>query len=272
MISDLILATERLKTEKKYLNKMVTKLVEENQKFLGENRHFREKMASFQSSPVPRKRVVEEIDEVKSTFTKVKELQDLEWQKVEEISEFHECKIHKNGEFLSTERINHLKMYLQQWEREMEDKKEDIIKEKHQISETRGTVAEQGKIIENLQTQINHLREELKNSELIACQPMEQKEVHSESPMHKVAKANLETSGAQFQTFTVLDLPPSIVYILYIFLSYYLDMPVTAVYLPQALYQLPSAALTLEYLKGSELDYYSAVFLCLLLEQSKRKS
>ncbi|XP_039382008.1 uncharacterized protein LOC120398574 isoform X2 [Mauremys reevesii] len=191
MISDLILATERLKTEKKYLNKMVTKLVEENQKFLGENRHFREKMASFQSSPVPRKRVVEEIDEVKSTFTKVKELQDLEWQKVEEISEFHECKIHKNGEFLSTERINHLKMYLQQWEREMEDKKEDIIKEKHQISETRGTVAEQGKIIENLQTQINHLREELKNSELIACQPMEQKEVHSESPMHKVAKANL---------------------------------------------------------------------------------
>ncbi|XP_039382009.1 uncharacterized protein LOC120398574 isoform X3 [Mauremys reevesii] len=251
MISDLILATERLKTEKKYLNKMVTKLVEENQKFLGENRHFREKMASFQSSPVPRKRVVEEIDE---------------------ISEFHECKIHKNGEFLSTERINHLKMYLQQWEREMEDKKEDIIKEKHQISETRGTVAEQGKIIENLQTQINHLREELKNSELIACQPMEQKEVHSESPMHKVAKANLETSGAQFQTFTVLDLPPSIVYILYIFLSYYLDMPVTAVYLPQALYQLPSAALTLEYLKGSELDYYSAVFLCLLLEQSKRKS
>ncbi|XP_044863317.1 uncharacterized protein LOC123364886 isoform X2 [Mauremys mutica] len=170
MISDLILATERLKTEKKYLNKMVTKLVEENQKFLGENRHFREKMASFQSSPVPRKRVVEEIDE---------------------ISEFHECKIHKNGEFLSTERINHLKMYLQQWEREMEDKKEDIIKEKHQISETRGTVAEQGKIIENLQTQINHMREELKNSELIACQPMEQKEVHSESPMHKVAKANL---------------------------------------------------------------------------------
>ncbi|KAM9166347.1 uncharacterized protein ACDP82_002975 isoform 2-T2 [Pangshura tecta] len=145
MISDLILATERLKTEKKYLNKMVTKLVEENQKFLGENRHFREKMASFQSSPVPRKRMVEEIDE----------------------------------------------MYLQQWEREMEDKKEEIIKEKHQISETRGTVAEQGKIIENLQTQINHLREELKNSELIACQPMEQKEVHSESPMHKVAKANL---------------------------------------------------------------------------------
>ncbi|KAM9166349.1 uncharacterized protein ACDP82_002975 isoform 4-T4 [Pangshura tecta] len=166
MISDLILATERLKTEKKYLNKMVTKLVEENQKFLGENRHFREKMASFQSSPVPRKRMVEEIDEVKSTFTKVEELQDLEWQKVEE-------------------------MYLQQWEREMEDKKEEIIKEKHQISETRGTVAEQGKIIENLQTQINHLREELKNSELIACQPMEQKEVHSESPMHKVAKANL---------------------------------------------------------------------------------
>ncbi|KAM9166350.1 uncharacterized protein ACDP82_002975 isoform 5-T5 [Pangshura tecta] len=110
------------------------------------------KMNCFQSSPVPRKRMVEEIDEVKSTFTK---------------------------------------MYLQQWEREMEDKKEEIIKEKHQISETRGTVAEQGKIIENLQTQINHLREELKNSELIACQPMEQKEVHSESPMHKVAKANL---------------------------------------------------------------------------------
>ncbi|CAM2105781.1 unnamed protein product [Caretta caretta] len=82
-------------------------------------------------------------------------------------------------------------MYLQQCKRETEEKKEDIIKEKHQISETRGTVAEQGKIIEDLQIQINHLQEELKNSELIAFQPMEQKEVHSESPVHEVAKANL---------------------------------------------------------------------------------
>ncbi|CAM2105782.1 unnamed protein product [Caretta caretta] len=85
--ANLILATERLKTEKKYLSKMVTKLVEENQKLLGENRHFREKITSFQSSPVPRKRVVGEIDEVKSTFTKVKKLQDLERQKVEEVGE-----------------------------------------------------------------------------------------------------------------------------------------------------------------------------------------
>nr|XP_025040890.1 uncharacterized protein LOC112545962 isoform X2 [Pelodiscus sinensis] len=187
MISDLILATERLKTEKKYLTRMVTKLVEENQELLGENRHFREKITSFQTSTVPS--VGGEIDEVKSTFTKIKKLQDLE--KEEEISEFHEHKVHKHRAFLTREKINYIKVYLQQCAREMEEKKEDIIKEKHQISETRGTVAEQGKIIEDLQIQINHLQEELKNSQLTVFQPVEQKEVNLESPMPEVAKANL---------------------------------------------------------------------------------
>lgn len=44
MISDLILATERLKSEKKYLSKMAVKLIEENHHLLNENRYFKEKI------------------------------------------------------------------------------------------------------------------------------------------------------------------------------------------------------------------------------------
>ncbi|EMP30151.1 hypothetical protein UY3_12734 [Chelonia mydas] len=106
MISDLILATERLKTEKKYLSKMVTKLVEENQKLLGENRHFREKItrADLDNPEIKTPVVITDLTATRSPTN----------------------------------------------------------------AATRGAALT-----------------------VLQCQPMEQKEVHSESPVHEVAKANL---------------------------------------------------------------------------------
>ncbi|KYO43214.1 hypothetical protein Y1Q_0017535 [Alligator mississippiensis] len=190
MISDLILATERLKSEKKYLSKMAVKLIEENHHLLNENRYFKEKIKSFHSSPVPMKRVRGGLDDTKPGFTKVKKWKDLEWQE-EEISEFHEGDTHMPQEFPSAQKINQLKMNLQQCERELEDKKGVMIKEKQEIFEIQGQVAEQGKIIENLQIKINHLQEELKTSEVAAFQPAMQEEGCSEPLMHERTKGNL---------------------------------------------------------------------------------
>ncbi|XP_033021794.1 tiggrin-like [Lacerta agilis] len=62
MFADLLLATERLKSEKRFLSNMIIKLVGENQQLLKENKHFRQEMRSLQYPQRYIKRTWEEIE------------------------------------------------------------------------------------------------------------------------------------------------------------------------------------------------------------------
>ncbi|XP_013049782.1 uncharacterized protein [Anser cygnoides] len=139
---------------------MVSQFHAENKQPLSKNRHFK----SFQTSPVPPRTEMGQKDVVDSTSAKLKK--ELEWQ-VEEISEFHEYKLHRHQQVPCLEDIRHLKVCLQKLMKGIEEKERDIIKEKREILEERELVLQQDNILKDMQIKISHLVEQLKNSELI---------------------------------------------------------------------------------------------------------
>ncbi|XP_040401629.1 uncharacterized protein LOC121064357 isoform X2 [Cygnus olor] len=120
---------------------MVSQFHAGNKQPLSKNRHFK----CFQTSPVPPRTEMGQKDVVDSTSAKLKK--ELEWQ-VEEISEFHEYKLHRHQQVPCLEDIRHLK-------------------EKREILEERELVIQQDNILKDMQIKISHLEEQLKNSELI---------------------------------------------------------------------------------------------------------
>eukprot|EP00075_Anas_platyrhynchos_P005502 XP_012959061.1 uncharacterized protein LOC106018394 isoform X3 [Anas platyrhynchos] len=141
LFSDVTLSTERLKSVKTDLGKMVSQFHVENKQPLSENRRFK----SFQTSPVPPGTEMGQKDLVGSTSAKLRK--ELEWQ-VEEISEFYEYKLHRHQQVPCLEDIRHLK-------------------EKREILEERELVIQQDNILKDMKIKISHLEEQLKNSELI---------------------------------------------------------------------------------------------------------
>eukprot|EP00075_Anas_platyrhynchos_P008427 XP_021130965.1 uncharacterized protein LOC106018394 isoform X2 [Anas platyrhynchos] len=121
LFSDVTLSTERLKSVKTDLGKMVSQFHVENKQPLSENRRFK----SFQTSPVPPGTEMGQKDLVGSTSAKLRK--ELEWQ-VEEISEFYEYKLHRHQQVPCLEDIRHLKVCLQKLMKRIEEKERDIIK------------------------------------------------------------------------------------------------------------------------------------------------
>ncbi|XP_062840683.1 uncharacterized protein LOC107982989 isoform X5 [Anolis carolinensis] len=198
MLSDLLLATERLRSEKKFLSNMIIKLIGENQQLLGENKQFREEIRSLQYPQQYTRRmmdVMEMEDSRKSKKPKVIKQQQEELC----VSRMCDCRLASQRDSLRTTMVHPSiaccdsaltsdftrtphstasesyvehelervpKTHLQYWEKKMGEKKGDIFKEQLHILETRAALLEQGKHIERLQMKINRLHDEFRNTGL----------------------------------------------------------------------------------------------------------
>ncbi|KAH0627177.1 hypothetical protein JD844_002635 [Phrynosoma platyrhinos] len=206
MVSDLLLTTERLRSEKKFLSNMIIKLVGENQQLLRENKHFREEIRSLQYPQQYTKRMLEGIDMEDSQ--KIKQPKAIKQQDKLFVSRVCDSQHAKQQDCLRKTMVHHtlaccnsaltsdsarsqhyqlssivpeqclehelgriskvlLETHLQYCEK-MEGKKGEFFKEQLHMLETRSALTEQGKYIERLQMKINHLQDELKNAELRA--------------------------------------------------------------------------------------------------------
>ncbi|KAJ7322677.1 hypothetical protein JRQ81_018964 [Phrynocephalus forsythii] len=199
MFSDLSLAAERLKSEKKFLSNMIVKLVGENQQLLRENKQFRDRIRSVQYPQQYMKRPSEKME--MDDENKVKKPQVTKHQQELCVSRLHDCHLAKHKEclknpmahhgtlrcgstltsvstrcqhmshaasrhYLEHELMSYPKPHLQCWERKMEEKRRDFFKEQRHMLEIRAALIEQEKHIQRLQTKINYLQDELKTSEI----------------------------------------------------------------------------------------------------------